>query len=209
MKLACLALAALALSGCAGRAHDPALAEAAPARWRSVATEPDQDRIRKWRTAWTEALAKAQPAHGAALAAEGALLQPDAAIEWQAPPAGDYRCRTIKIGGKSEANLDFIAYPNFTCRISGDGSILRFRKLSGSQRPVGRLFPDANRRMIFLGTLELGDETRAFDYGHDRERDMAGILERVAERRWRLVLPRPAFESTLDIIELVPAGSPS
>ena len=27
--------------------------------------------------------------------------------------------------------------------------------------------------MIFLGTLQLGDETRALRYGRDRERDMA------------------------------------
>jgi hypothetical protein len=58
--------------------------------------------------------------------------------------------------------------------------------------------------MVFLGTLQLGDETRSLEYGHDRDRDVAGFLERVGERRWRLVLPYPAFESTTDIIELIP-----
>ena len=28
-------------------------------------------------------------------------------------------------------------------------------KLTGSQRPIGRLFPDRERRMIFLGTIQL------------------------------------------------------
>jgi hypothetical protein len=61
--------------------------------------------------------------------------------------------------------------------------------------------------MVFLGTLQLGDEQRALQYGRDRERDMAGVVERIGERRWRLVLPYPHFESTIDIVELVPADS--
>jgi hypothetical protein len=61
--------------------------------------------------------------------------------------------------------------------------------------------------MVFLGTLQLGDERRSLEYGHDRERDMAGLMERIGDSRWRLVFPYPAFESTIDIIELVPRGS--
>jgi hypothetical protein len=34
---------------------------------------------------------------------------------------------------------------------------------------------------------------------------MAGLVERIGARRWRLVLPYPRFESTLDVIEIVPA----
>ena len=41
-------------------------------------------------------------------------------------------------------------------------------------------------------------------YGRDRERDLAGWVERVGDRRWRLIFPYPHFESTLDVIELVP-----
>ena len=36
-------------------------------------------------------------------------------------------------------------------------------------------------------------------------RDMAGYVERVGEKRWRLVLPWPKFELILDVIELVPS----
>jgi hypothetical protein len=79
-----------------------------------------------------------------------------------------------------------------------------FVKLTGSQRPVGRLFADGDRRLVFLGTLQLGDEQGVLRYGHDRQRDMIGLLERIGERRWRLAFPYPAFESTLDVIELVP-----
>jgi len=34
---------------------------------------------------------------------------------------------------------------------------------------------------------------------------VAGWVERVAGRRWRVVMPYPAFESVLDVLELVPA----
>jgi hypothetical protein len=56
-----------------------------------------------------------------------------------------------------------------------------------------------------LGTLMLGQEERAFDYGTDPERDIVGIIERIGPNRWRMVMPRPAFESIVDVMELVPA----
>jgi hypothetical protein len=178
------------------------------ADWRPIATEHDRARLRDWRDAWVEALADARAAgHGALVAAEGPLLDPDSAVRGAEPPAGDYRCRTIKVGGQSEGMLDFVAYPFFDCRIGAaepEEGPMDFVKLSGSQRPVGRLFPDGPRRMVFIGTLQLGDEQGTLRYGHDRERDMIGLLERIGERRWRLVFPRPAYESKIDVIELLP-----
>ena len=99
-----------------------------------------------------------------------------------------------------------IAYPFFDCRISAGGGPMDFVKLTGSQRPVGRLFPDSDRRLVFLGTLQLGDEQGVLRYGRDQDRDMIGLLERIGERRWRLVFPYPHFESLVDVIELVPAS---
>lgn len=100
----------------------------------------------------------------------------------------------------------------FACRIGGgdagpDGgdSVVSLVKLDGSQRPVGTIFADTNARAIFLGTMELGDETRPLRYGRDANRDMAGLIERIGTRRWRVVLPYPRFESVLDVVELVPA----
>jgi hypothetical protein len=37
---------------------------------------------------------------------------------------------------------------------------------------------------------------------------MAGVVERIGNQRWRLVLPYPHFESTIDIVELVPVNTP-
>ena len=174
--------------------------------WRQVATEDDRRRLREWRDAFVEALAEARASGNAAdIAREGALLDPDSALPGAPLPAGDYRCRTIKLGSQGETDLNFIAYPAFRCRVApGADRLMHFTKLSGSQRPVGRLYAEHDRRQIFLGTMQLGDERSVLSYGRDRERNMAGIVERVGERRWRLVFPRPTFESIVDVIELVP-----
>jgi hypothetical protein len=206
LKICTLALAALAVSACAAGKPEPSQPQpAGPPDWRVIATEDDRRRLRSWRTAWTEALRKANAAgHGATIAREGALLQPDAALPWQAPPMGDYQCRVIKVGAKSAGLLDYIAYPVFNCRIRSENGMTSFAKLTGSQRPIGHLLPSAGDRMIFLGTLQLGDENRALRYGDDRERNVAGILERIGGDRWRLFMPYPHFESTIDVLELIP-----
>lgn len=214
---AVLAASGLLLAGCFGgdppgaTAAPPGTASATPRpaahEWRSVATVTDRDRLRRWRVAWTEALAKAIGAgHGRQISVEGALLRPDAALADPAPPPGDYRCRVIKIGAQAPQLPDYVAYPAFACRISAQPGLPGFAKLTGSQRPVGVLYPDDQPRRIFLGTLMLGDERSALPYGRDRERDLAGMLERVGPQRWRLVFPYPHWESMLDVIELVPAG---
>jgi hypothetical protein len=204
----CIALA-LALPACgmvreAGR--QPVLEPTVD--WRTIATPDDRRRLREWRSAWVEALALAgTTAQQAEIAGEGALLQPDAALPGAIPPPGDYRCRTLKLGGQSSGMPHYITYQPFSCRITLENGLLSFAKIGGSQRPVGLLFQDGDRRMIFLGTLQLGDERRALQYGRDRERDMAGVLERIGERRWRLVSPYPHFESLVDVLELVPADA--
>jgi len=179
---------------------------AAPPDWRRVATAADQERIRNWRDAFVKALGAARTAgHEAEIAREGALLSPDAALDHPRPPAGAYHCRVIKLGSQSAGVGEYTTYPDFQCRIDNEGDVASFTKVGGSQRPVGIIMDDGDRRQIFLGTMMLGDERRALDYGSDPDRDMAGAIERVGDRRWRLILPYPRFESIMDVIELVPA----
>lgn len=181
MKLLCLALAAAQLAPCPG---------ATP--WRTMATEADRQRLRELRAAWTEALAVAAPAEDRAV-----LFNPDLALEDPLPPAGSYRCRFVKLGGA----VRFAAREWGACRIEGDALV----RLDGPQQPMGTLYPDGPSRGIFLGTLHLAEERRSLPYGRDRARDMIGAVERIGPARWRIALPRPRFESTLDLIELVPA----
>lgn len=172
--------------------------------WQAIATEADRQRLRDWRDAFTRALEQARAdGHAADIAREGRLLEPDAALGGPIPN-GNYRCRVIKVGAKNDGLLNYIAYPAFRCRISQQGKLQHLDKLSGSQRHHGAIYPADQLRGAFLGTMVLGDETRAYQYGRDPERDLAGWVERIGQRRWRLILPYPRYESTLDVIELVP-----
>lgn len=195
---------ALALGGCGHREH-VAGAPAPVTDWRSVATAADRDRLSQWRTAFVAGLDQARASgHAAELAREGRLLDPDAGRFAAHLAPGDYRCRVIKLGAKSAGSLPFVSYPSFACRIEDEGGIASFRKMTGSQRPVGVIL-DGGQKLVFLGTMVLGDENRAIDYGRDAERDMIGAVESLGDGRWRMILPYPHFESLMDVVELVPA----
>lgn len=176
------------------------------ADWHHVATAADRDRLRTWRESWQSAIDKARAGGGAgAIAGNAALFdadraQPDAAL----PPPGAYRCRTYKLGANGPAAKDFTAYPALACRVSAAGRVARLIVTEGAQRPIGTLYPDGPARAVFLGTLELGDETIPIGYGVDGTRDMAGFVERIGPKRWRLTLPAPRFESLTDVMEIVP-----
>lgn len=209
------AAAALLLAGCGGRKSvREGSAKPAPTAldtdWHRVVTPTDRDRVRNWRSTWLTALAEARAADPTAIARDPLLFGPDRGLGKAMPPVGDYRCRTFKLGtqgapGGRGGGRGFTAYPWFDCGIDDEGGLRGFFKTSGTQRPVGLLFADGDARGIFLGTLVLGDESRPLQYGRDAGRDMAGIIERIGERRWRLAFPAPRFESKLDVIEIVPA----
>ena len=208
MRPAFLAAAALVtLSGCAEFQQTPGVIAQPAGNWRAVATASDRERLREWRTAFVDALRSARArGHSADIAREGVLLDPDAALGGGPIPNGDYRCRVIKVGAKNAGLLNYVSYPFFNCRIHQEGVLQAFAKLTGSQRQVGSVFPGDPLRQVFLGTLVLGDEARAMQYGLDTERDVAGFVERIGPNRWRLIMPRPHFESQMDVMELVPSS---
>jgi len=203
-RFALLAAAALFAGGCNAILQPNAMVAQRTLAWKDIASAADRARLRDWRSSFTKALAAARRSgHGAEIAREGALLEPDAALGG-AIPNGTYACRVIKIGAKSQGLLDYVAYPGFTCVVSARGGGQRLDKTGGSQRYVGLIFPNDAIRQVFLGTLVLGDETRAMQYGQDPERDIAGYVERVGANRWRMIMPEPAFESQIDVLELTP-----
>ncbi len=196
----------LPLAACSAIPKDHPTFQAPSTDWRRVATQDDRTRMRDWRTAFMTALDQARKAgHAADIAREGKLLDPDAALGPVPIPNGRYKCRVIKLGSKGKELLDYVAYPAFNCRVQQEKQLQSLSKLTGSQRHVGLLFAADPRRQAFLGTLVLGDEYRAMQYGRDPDRDLAGWVERVDTARWRLILPYPHYESTLDVVELVPA----
>ena len=207
MRLALSPILALTCAGCDVIMQPSGLIPRWTTAWREVATDADRERLRDWRKSFTDALAAARKAgHAAEVAKEGALLDPDAALGGQQAPNGMYRCRVIKLGAKSEGLLDYVSYPAFTCRVRAERDLQRLEKLSGSQRYIGLIFPNDAMRQVFLGTLVLGDEQGAMQYSEDQHRDIAGYVERIGPNRWRLIMPKPQFESQLDVMELAPSS---
>ncbi len=196
MKTMFGALAALVLLGGAGAA----LAE----RWQDVATPADAERLKGRDTTFAAALKEVRASeYAGALARHALLYDPRKRLDNPLPPEGKYLCSTHKLGGQF---LAYIAYPDFVCAVYGSGDRRQFVKLTGSQRPVGYIHADGKRSGVFLGSLMLGDDEGLVPYGQDKERDLAGTVERIGKTRWRIVFPRPYYESTMDIIDLRPMG---
>ncbi|HET9145158.1 MAG TPA: DUF4893 domain-containing protein [Sphingomicrobium sp.] len=206
MRAAFLAAALLGCSSCNVLEQPSGLIPRWTTAWKEVATGDDRQRLADWRTNLVSALDAARKSgHAADVAREGVLLEPDAALGPPGLPDGIYRCRVIKLGAKTDSGgLPYVSYPPFTCRVKPDRSLRRFNKLDGSQRYVGLIFPGDPIRQVFLGTLVLGDETRALQYGQDQLRDVAGYVERIGPNRWRILMPKPHFESQFDVMELTP-----
>lgn len=211
MRLVALAVTGLVLAACAstpppppppgGTGGGPVLRD-----WRAIVTSMDRDRYARRDAAWDLALqqARRQPGSGD-LSALGDLIDPGARRGSVIPPPGDYRCRTVKLGSQGgEQGLGYVVYGWFACRIEQTPNGLKFSKLTGSQRPAGLLFPEDDRHMVMLGSMALASEPAANSYGQRPDRDLVAVLERIGDRRWRLVIPWPQNESNLDLIELVP-----
>lgn len=166
----------------------------------------DAVKIERLDEAWRAALADARRDHAGEVRRLGALADPKAGLKGRPQPSpGVYRCRTIKLG--SDGGLPYVAYPYFRCRVElSPGGDLTLAKITGSQRQVGQVCPVAgrleNRRALFLGGMGLGSDP-APAYGVRRDTDVAGVIERIGPKRWRMVTPWPAFESKLDVLELV------
>lgn len=190
--------AVLALSiVAAGSAH------AASGDWRADAKPEDVRRLERLDRAWSEALAQARAAgYGRQVKALGAVTDPRVSLSRPQPTPGNYRCRTIKLGSQNGGS-GLVAYGWFRCRVAlTPGGDLVLEKVTGSQRQAGHLYPDAARRLVFLGAVAWGSGEGRAQYGRDRERDQVGVFERIGTGRYRLALPWPRQESKLDLLEL-------
>ena len=208
------ALVALALvGGCATKPNLPPgvrpTVEVGPPlkseAWKAVATDADEDRLARLGLAWQEALADAKKSNPADVARENKLLLPRTALPRPAPTPGSYNCRMIALGKATPKGRAFESFKPFFCYVQVEGDQLTIVKQTGSQRPAGRLWDDDDAtRMIFLGSLALGDEEAPLAYGDDPKRNMAGVLERIAPFKWRLVIPWPQGNAKLNVFELTP-----
>ena len=212
-RFAAALLLASALAGCQTTKVKPVLPspvtveQAKASGWLAIASVADRNRIDRVASAWTEGLAAARVSHRSDVAEEGLLLKPRAGLGRPAPTPGSYSCKLVTLGSDKNKSASFERFKPFFCYVEVEGNLFTIVKQTGSQRPAGRLYEDdVNTRLVFLGTLALGSEEEARAYGDDAKRDMAGIFERIAPFRWRLVIPYPQDGAKLDVFELTPVA---
>lgn len=209
-------IVALALAGCTlpGANDDkprPVISAPPPLKqdvWQQIASSEDANRIRRLGTAWSSGLEEARRSgFDDDIESEGKLLNANAAQAKPAPTPGSYSCRVIRLGKENGRGATFQKFKPFFCYVGVEGELFTIVKQTGSQRPAGRLWEDDNpHRLIFLGTIAIGNEEEARAYGEDPKRDTAGIFERFAPFKWRLLIPFPQSGARLDVFELTPVA---
>jgi hypothetical protein len=201
------------LAGCVqeprGDKPRPMVSVEAPSKaeaWMGIASLADERRLANITGAWAAGLADARKAgFVSAVRDEGPLLKTGAALPRPAPTPGSYNCRLVQLGSTGKGKPAFEKFKPFFCYVEVEGSLLTIVKQTGSNRPAGRLWEDDDPlRLIFLGSLALGDEEQPIAYGDNPKRDMAGIFERIGPFQWRLVIPWPQDGAKLDVFELTP-----
>lgn len=203
------ALAALAVAGCI-TAPQPPVAVVEPERpaetgWKAIATPTDRAGLDRLNATWAVARGAVRRRAAAAMAQEGPLVEPGAALDLPAIPPGPYRCRLVRLGGRK----GFATFAPDTCYVDGNSRGVSLTKQTGENLPGGWLYPDTDRRQVFLGTFRQLAAAPAPAYGIVPARDIAGVVERVGPLRWRLVLTRAGHGALLDIYELVPVAPTS
>lgn len=200
----------MALSGCATaprpQAASTTIVSEPQAAWRDLIEPADASRVGGLAAAWDKALDGARRAGLTRLIRqEGPLFDPAAALPRAAPAPGAYRCRLFRLGGGPSGRRAFSAAGSFFCFISVAGGQLRFVRETGTPRPIGFLYddPDATR-VVFIGATAERRETNAPAYGDRPDRNVVGVMERVADFRYRLVLPWQG-DTALEVYELIPA----
>ena len=118
--------------------------------------------------------------------------------------AGDWSCRTMKLGGLPA----LVVYSPFKCRLTFQGNGYLFEKLSGSQRTTG-VITLRDGRAVYAGVGYVAGEVPpayaalppGFAGDGTLQPDVA-VFERVSNQRARLMFPAPVVESDFDILEL-------
>lgn len=179
--------------------------------WRDAAAPYDVERI--------ESLAEAVAEGDAEAAGKGTAYEQAVAVGLMGAPAGpvdtagilgDWRCRTIKVGGPF---VGLVVYDWFACRIAGltrdmPPSQLYVEKRTGSQRFAGRAYRDGADRLVLLaGGFYHYEEVRPYQAADSARgpspdnRDKVAVIEQLGPDWLRAVFPYPARESTYDIVE--------
>lgn len=173
--------------------------------WQAVIRDGDRGRLARLSDAWKEAEADIAAAGATAdLAALGPVADPALAATAPLPGPGPAQCRIIRLGwrqGSARVSPPVQAEAWAPCTLAADGILLRLETAPGRQQFAGTLYPDIDR-LVFLGSVRLGDEVGRLRYGEDRDRDQLGVLTALGPGHWRLALPWPRWSARLTLIEI-------
>jgi len=178
-------------------------AASAEAAWQDQASPSDTSRLARLAEARAKGLAEAQSGRDIGLirAVLDAEPRPASANSLR----GDWRCRTIKLGGMTPD----MVYSWFHCRIEDRGGRLFFEKEAGGQRVSGYLYPYESGGFVLLGALSAKGEPPHRYSGNGPTAgaaatpdDAVGLLEATGPASARVEFPYPAEESTFDVIQM-------
>ncbi|MGD0192694.1 MAG: DUF4893 domain-containing protein [Rhizomicrobium sp.] len=188
--------AAIALCLCAGLS-------AAHAGWQDDASPYDVKRFSLLEESKSRGLSEAQSGPDAALV--HAVVDAAAVSASEGALMGNWRCRTIKLGGMTAD----VVYSWFRCRVSERDGALEFEKVSGSQKLNGRLYANESGGYVLLGALSAKGEPAHRYSGNNQAAgaqatpdDVIGLLEATGRSTARIEFPYPVQESVFDVIEL-------
>lgn len=170
--------------------------------WRSIASARDMAAIDGVAGRWDQALAASSAAGlSRRVAAEGILLVRDARLPRAAPAPGSYRCRYLRLGARRWT----ASAPGF-CFVGVAGGQLSLATELRGLRLGGYLWEQkGGERLVFLGAAVAAGARTAPGYGDAPAADRGGLLERIGEFRYRLVLPEVAPASGLTVVEMIAA----
>jgi Domain of unknown function (DUF4893) len=149
-------------------------------------------------------LAAAQP-RGRGAGGDIDLLSPNLRLPRAAPAPGAYRCRIVRLGAAAARGRGPAAQRPAFCFVGADTGQLSLTIETPARRIGGYLWDSADsRRLIFLGADFAPPARTAPAYGAVPSASTAGILERIGDFRYRLVV-RGQAAGTIDAYELVAA----
>lgn len=176
--------------------------------WRDDATVTDQVRIDQWRDALFGAVKFVETQGFTDAIRADSLLFEFGGQEAQRPiPDGLYSCASTQMNKAYVIGLAFISYPPFRCQVETRGGVKSFRKLTGSQRTIGRLYPASDTLgEVYLGTWQSGDERAVVPYATETGRNDPAVLQSMEGDRWRMIFPGGLTTGTLAILDVRPVS---
>lgn len=180
-----------------------------PEAWRVAASEEDAQALEALPATWTAALGNARARYGRAIANEGDLLRPDAGESRAAPPPGPYRCRAIRLGSRTPRARPWSVSRSGFCFVGVQGDQLSLTSEIVGTRLGGYLWDVKDKEeLIFLGAAIPPRAKTAPAYGESRTSDRSGVVQRLGDFRYRLVIPTREGDAMLMVIEMIAAPAP-